>query len=186
MTEIGGLWNRLPVLAFFLILASLASAALPGLNGFVGEFPILIGSFAASPRAAVLAAVGTVIGTAYLLVMLKNMVFGPLHEPAPAAGADSVATVAPSTVDGSGSDQVPSRVLIGPITWFEMAGVAPLMVLIVAFGVFPGLVFDQVRPAVASVTEVIQAHRMHAVQPFRPSPTPAVPKKAAGAVRKKR
>ncbi len=45
MNELGGLWNRLPLLAFFLILAALGSAALPGLNGFVGEFPILAGMF---------------------------------------------------------------------------------------------------------------------------------------------
>ena len=37
MTELGGLWNRLPILAFFLILAALGSAAVPGLNGFVGR-----------------------------------------------------------------------------------------------------------------------------------------------------
>ena len=45
----GGLWNRLPLLAFFFILSSLGSAAVPGLNGFVGEFPILVGMFAAQP-----------------------------------------------------------------------------------------------------------------------------------------
>ena len=58
MAELGGLWNRLPLLAFFLILSSLGSAAVPGLNGFVGEFPILAGMFDRSPRAAVLAATG--------------------------------------------------------------------------------------------------------------------------------
>ena len=49
MAEMGGLWNRLPLLAFFLILASLGSAAVPGLNGFVGEFPILVGMFRPQP-----------------------------------------------------------------------------------------------------------------------------------------
>ena len=48
MTQLGGLWNRLPILAFFLILAALGSAAVPGLNGFVGEFPILAGAFQTS------------------------------------------------------------------------------------------------------------------------------------------
>ena len=48
MTQLGGLWNRLPILAFFLILAALGSAAVPGLNGFVGEFPILAGMFQTS------------------------------------------------------------------------------------------------------------------------------------------
>src|SRR5947207_4089109 len=61
MAELGGLWNRLPLLAFFLILSSLGSMAVPGLNGFVGEFPILAGMFAKSPRAAVLGATGTVL-----------------------------------------------------------------------------------------------------------------------------
>ena len=49
MTQLGGLWNRLPLLAFFLILAALGSAAVPGLNGFVGEFPILAGSVPDEP-----------------------------------------------------------------------------------------------------------------------------------------
>ncbi len=62
MDEMGGLWNRLPLLAFFFILAALGSAALPGLNGFVGEFPILVGAFGASPYAAVLAATGMILG----------------------------------------------------------------------------------------------------------------------------
>ncbi len=48
MSELSGLWDRLPLLAFFLILASLGSAAVPGLNGFVGEFPILVGAFTAT------------------------------------------------------------------------------------------------------------------------------------------
>ena len=81
MDEMGGLWNRLPLLAFFFILASLGSAALPGLNGFVGEFPILVGAYAASPRAAVLAATGMVLGAYYLFWMLRRVIFGPLREP---------------------------------------------------------------------------------------------------------
>ena len=49
MGELGGIWKRLPLLAFFFILASLGSAAVPGLNGFVGEFPILVGMFSRNP-----------------------------------------------------------------------------------------------------------------------------------------
>src|SRR5579875_3928448 len=45
MDEMSGLWNRMPLLAFFFMLAALGSAALPGLNGFVGEFPILAGAY---------------------------------------------------------------------------------------------------------------------------------------------
>ena len=81
ITQLGGLWNRLPILAFFLIVAALGSAALPGLNGFVGEFPILAGSFATSARAGVLAATGMILGACYLFWMLRAIVFGPLREP---------------------------------------------------------------------------------------------------------
>ena len=81
MAEMSGLWDRLPLLAFFFILASLGSAALPGLNGFVGEFPILVGMFARSPRAAVLASLGMILGAYYLLWMLQRVLFGPLREP---------------------------------------------------------------------------------------------------------
>ncbi|MHC5542969.1 complex I subunit 4 family protein, partial [Singulisphaera rosea] len=81
MAELGGLWERLPLLAFFLIMASLGSAAVPGLNGFVGEFPILLGMYSKSPRAAIISATGMVLGAWYLFWMLQRVVFGPLHEP---------------------------------------------------------------------------------------------------------
>ena len=81
MTEMGGLWNRLPLLAFFFILAALGSAAVPGLNGFVGEFPILVGTFATSPRAG--RAGGDRHDPGGLLPALDapQVIFGPLREP---------------------------------------------------------------------------------------------------------
>ena len=82
MAEMGGLWDRLPLLAFFLILASLGSAAVPGLNGFVGEFPILAGMFQTSPKSAVARRPpGMILGAYYLLWMLQRVIFGPLREP---------------------------------------------------------------------------------------------------------
>ena len=82
MNEVGGIWNRLPILAFFFILSALGSAAVPGLNGFVGEFPILVGMFKESRRAAVLGGTGMILGACYLFWMLRKVVFGPLREPA--------------------------------------------------------------------------------------------------------
>ena len=83
MTQLGGLWNRLPILAFFLILAALGSAAVPGLNGFVGEFPILAGTFQTSARTAVLAATRHDPGCVLPALDAAN---GRLR-PAPRAGA---------------------------------------------------------------------------------------------------
>ena len=77
---LGGLAHRMPVYATLLAFFSLASLGLPGLAGFVGEFLILIGVFAAHPAFAVGVAVGIVLGAAYLLWMLQRVIFGVLPE----------------------------------------------------------------------------------------------------------
>lgn len=136
MSELGGIWERLPLLAFFLILASLGSAAVPGLNGFVGEFPILVGAFARNPSYAILATIGMVLGAYYLLVMLRRVVFGPLREPNHEHG--HLAGSAPDHHDQA----------IRPIGWHEVAGLTPLMVLIVGIGIYPAPIFERISPAV--------------------------------------
>ncbi len=143
MNEVGGIWNRLPILAFFFILAALGSAALPGLNGFVGEFPILVGMFGESRRAAVLGGTGMILGACYLLWMLRKVVFGPLREP-----ADHEHT-------GGGSDHAAVR----PIGWHEIAGLAPLMALIVLIGIVPGPFLDRIRPSVGEIDKNLQSQR---------------------------
>ncbi len=140
MAELSGLWKRLPLLAFFIILASLGSAAVPGLNGFVGEFPILTGMFARSPEAAVLSATGMILGAYYLLWMLQSVIFGPLQEPhGHGDGSDHG--------DGHGHSHAPIR----PVGWHEIAGLTPLMVLIVVIGVWPRPFLSRIRPSVAAI-----------------------------------
>jgi hypothetical protein len=157
MSEMSGLWKRLPLFAFFLILASLGSAAVPGLNGFVGEFPILTGMFARDPRAAVLSATGMILGAYYLLWMLQCVLFGPLREPSDHGhghdhGHDH------GHGHGGGS--------VRPMGWHEIAGLTPLMVLIVAIGVYPKPFFDRIRPTVAVIASRFPA-------PERPASTVA-------------
>jgi NADH-quinone oxidoreductase subunit M len=159
MDRIGGLWNRLPLLAFFLILAALGSAAVPGLNGFVGEFPILVGAFGASPRAAVLGATGMVLGAFYLLWMVRKVVFGPLREPAPQA-AEGIPRLAGGGDDGEAHSHATAAVR--PVGWHEIAGLAPVMFLIVAIGVYPRPIFDQTRPAVSAIYQNLQNQRVRA------------------------
>jgi len=136
MSEMSGLWKRLPLLAFFFILTALGSAAVPGLNGFVGEFPILVGMFGRSPRAAVLATLGMILGAYYLLLMVQRVFFGPLLEP---------------SVHSHGDAETAHHAAVRPVGWHEIAGLAPLMVLIVAIGVFPKPFFDRIRPATAPI-----------------------------------
>jgi len=154
MSELGGLWNWSPLWAFFLILASLGSAALPFLNGFVGEFPILMGMYRRSPVHGSLAAIGMVLGAYYLLWMLQRIVFGPLREPAVRGhhgqGHEARAAVAAEGQD-DGHDAHGQVSATRPIGWHEVAGLTPLMVLIVFIGVFPRPFFDRIRPSVGPV-----------------------------------
>jgi NADH-quinone oxidoreductase subunit M len=149
MDDVGGIWNRLPVLAFFFILSALGSAALPGLNGFVGEFPILVGMFSESPRMAVLGATGMILGACYLLWMLRKVVFGPLHEPSAHSRSEETEHAGPAAPGA-----------IRPIGWHEVAGLAPLMTMIVLIGIFPGPFLDRIRPAVSVIDRNLQAQRI--------------------------
>jgi NADH-quinone oxidoreductase subunit M len=170
MTQLGGLWNRLPLLAFFLILAALGSAAVPGLNGFVGEFPILAGMFQTSRRAGVLGATGMVLGACYLFWMLRKVVFGPLIEPAHHDDAGAVA-----------ANHAPGHDACSPVGWHEIAGLTPLMVLIVAIGVFPRPFLEQIRPAVARLDDNVQAQLALASVPREvPIVIPSRPRSLSG------
>jgi NADH-quinone oxidoreductase subunit M len=77
----GGLAAVMPVFALFFVFTVLASAGLPGLNGFVGEYLILAGTFGASPFWAAVGTSGGVLGAIYLLTATRRVLFGPLvHE----------------------------------------------------------------------------------------------------------
>ena len=127
--ELGGLWERWPVWSFFVILAALGSAALPGLNGFVGEFPILLGSFRASPINGCFAALGMILGAYYLMILLQKVVFGPLREPATSTERSSL------------------PVLNGR----ALAGLIPVAILIVLIGVKPAPFFSRVQSSIRPV-----------------------------------
>lgn len=142
VSEIGGLWKRLPVLAFFFILSALGASAVPGLNGFVGEFPILLGTFQREPVYAILGTIGMILGPYYLLLMVQRVVFGPLREPLP------LEEPASPEAEPETPAQPPTVRSIG---WHEVAGLTPLMVLIVAIGVYPKPIFDRIRPPLREI-----------------------------------
>jgi NADH-quinone oxidoreductase subunit M len=125
ISAFGGLSKQVPVMAGLWLIVSLSSLALPGLNGFVGEFPILLGTFQESPWAGVLAAFGAVLAALYLLWAYQRIFHGPLE------GADNLNTV----------DLRPR----------EIGVLAPLVVLIVAIGLYPKPLFDVVQPSVDRV-----------------------------------
>ncbi|MCC5950269.1 MAG: NADH-quinone oxidoreductase subunit M [Nitriliruptoraceae bacterium] len=125
ISAFGGLAKRVPIMAGLWLLVSMSALALPGLNGFVGEFPILLGTFQTNRTAAVLASFGAVLAALYLLWAYQRMFHGPLE------GADNENT----------SDLKRS----------EIGVLAPLVILIVAIGLYPKPMFDLVEPAVDRV-----------------------------------
>ncbi len=109
--DYGGLAAVMPVYTGTFLLATLASIGLPGLNGFVGEFLILLGTYQNHPVAAALGATGVILGAVYMLSLVQRVFWNPLvHE---------------------------ENRSLSDISWREMASFAPLAVFMVWIGVHP-------------------------------------------------
>jgi NADH-quinone oxidoreductase subunit M len=81
IADFGGLWKVVPAFSALFLVVVLSSLGLPGLNGFVGEFLVLVGAFQVSPRLAALATTGIIFAAVYLLWMYQRVVFGEItHE----------------------------------------------------------------------------------------------------------
>ncbi len=81
IADFGGLWKQLPIYASCFLVIMLSSVGLPGLNGFVGEFLILVGAFRTHPVLAAIAVTGVIFGAVYMLWMFQRVMFGPLDNP---------------------------------------------------------------------------------------------------------
>ena len=121
IAELGGLQKPAPIMAFIFTVVMLSSIGLPGLNGFVGEFLILIGSFPTQRWWTVVATAGVILAALYLLWAYQRVFHGP-------ADGDNAEM----------ADATPSEVLV----------LAPLLVLIVALGVYPKPALERIEPAV--------------------------------------
>jgi NADH-quinone oxidoreductase subunit M len=82
LADYGGLWRVVPVFIFFLLFATMSSVGLPGLNGFVGEFVIMLGSFNSRIgwTLTAVAAIGVILAAVYLLKMFQGVASGPYNE----------------------------------------------------------------------------------------------------------
>jgi NADH-quinone oxidoreductase subunit M len=119
IAKMGGLAGVVPVYSALLGFFVLASLALPGLAGFVGEFLVLVGSFDYWPFVAATAALAMMLGAAYLLWMYQRVVFGDLSD----------------FLKGLGHH-------LTDMTRVEVLTLAPLVVLAVGFGLFPGFLLE--------------------------------------------
>jgi NADH-quinone oxidoreductase subunit M len=78
LDQFGGLAKVMPIFAVFLGLAVFSSVGLPGLNGFVGEYLILLGTFQAAPLWACIGVTGVIFGAVYMLVATRRVLLGPI------------------------------------------------------------------------------------------------------------
>jgi NADH-quinone oxidoreductase subunit M len=81
--SLGGIAKDMPMFAALIVLFALANAGLPGTNGFVGEFLVLLGSFARFPVLVLLATIGVILAAAYLLWAVQRMLFGARPDGSP-------------------------------------------------------------------------------------------------------
>ena len=129
----GGIAKVVPLLAAALTLVSLSSIALPGTNGFVGEFLVLVGAFRTYPGATLLATTGVIIAAMYLLPALQRVIYNPL--------------------DKGENEQLTD------LSARELAVLVPLLACIVWIGVYPKPILRRTEPA---ALQLIQSVRLDA------------------------
>ena len=88
ISSYGGVVNSMPSFAFFFVFFAMANVGLPGTSGFVGEFLVILGTYAFNGWIAAIAATTLVLGAAYTLWMVKRVVFGPVANDQVAALSD--------------------------------------------------------------------------------------------------
>jgi NADH-quinone oxidoreductase subunit M len=150
--DYGGVAVLAPLLAGSFLVATLSTLSLPGMNSFVSEFLVLVGSFPREPTFTVLATVGIIFAALYALWMYQRTMQGPVRGAAVLARLDAAggpgAMLAPEVAArrGSGFPDLSAR---------EIAVVTPLIVLILVLGFYPAPVLDVITPSVvATMNEV--------------------------------
>ena len=135
----GGLWKITPIFGTIMLIASLSSMGLPGLNGFVGEFTILLGAFGSqaigSPWYAGISAAGVIMAAVYILYMFQKMFLGPT---------------------GSIVEEVKHHGhALRDLNWCEILTVLPLLIFIFWIGLYPKPFFDLMAPTVKALVAAL-------------------------------
>lgn len=165
----GGIARKLPIMAFFMVLFTFSSIGLPGLNGFAGEFLILLGMFqrawtTAGPDAFQLKAImllsmsGVVLGAWYMLYLVKRIFFGPVAEP----------------VHEDDSHHA-EHIAVRDLNLREIAALAPLAVLALWIGLRPGDWLSRMEPTLRDATTAVVTV-LHEKTDLQPIPSAQVSK----------
>jgi NADH-quinone oxidoreductase subunit M len=127
----GGLVNRMPMYAVVFLILTMANVALPGTSGFIGEFLTLMGTFRSNTWVAFFATTGVILSAAYALWLYRRVVYGELDKPALQTITD--------------------------LNRREIITFAPLILLIIYYGVQPGPILDAFAAPTESLLNNVQA-----------------------------
>ncbi len=127
IADFGGIAKVMPVFAVMLTIVALSSIGVPGTNGFVGEFLVLIGAFRTQPIAAVISATVIIFAAVYLLWALQRIIYNPLSKPENAALKD--------------------------LNWREIGLLVPLIAAIFWLGFYPAPVLNRTHAAANRLVE---------------------------------
>jgi len=141
IAEYGGLKRVMPHLVAAFLVVMLSSIGLPGTNGFVGEFLILLGAFRASPRMAAFAATGVILSATYMLWMFQRVNYGDVTKDENAALPD-----------------------LRPREWLM---VVPIIAMAILMGILPNLFLRPMEPSVDRMLSLMQRSTSFRVQASR-------------------
>src|SRR3990170_4052378 len=127
--KLGGFARKMPVVAIAFIVGGLVSMGMPGLSGFVAEFPIFLGVWSAQPIVAIIAALGIVVTAAYIMIIVRRVFFGPM----------------PEEFEGH----------VGDVTPLDKLALGVLSFILIALGVFPAWMAPLVASGVNSVMRLL-------------------------------
>ncbi|HQB93965.1 MAG TPA: NADH-quinone oxidoreductase subunit M [Candidatus Omnitrophota bacterium] len=129
LNDFGGLGAKMPVYAGILTFFSLASLGLPGLSGFISEFLSLLGAYQYSKLITALSAIGILLAAAYLLYMIQRVLLGKLN---------------------------PKWAALPDMNALELSTLVPLMVFIVAIGLYPKIILEYMIPTLDGLLGTIR------------------------------
>jgi NADH-quinone oxidoreductase subunit M len=131
--EFGGLSKAMPIFAVFFMIFTLSSIGLPGLNGFVGEFLILLGTFRVFPWYAIPAATGVIFAAVYMLWMFQRVMFGHVTNP--------------------------KNLGLKDLSYREIAVLLPILLFVVWIGVYPNTFLRPMEPSVKHLMKQVETKR---------------------------
>jgi NADH-quinone oxidoreductase subunit M len=129
--SLGGLARQMPMFGVVAVVFALANAGLPGTNGFVGEFLVLLGAFPTFPVLVLLATIGVILAAAYLLWAVQRVLFGP-------------SVVSESTG-------------VRDLTRMETGIMCAFVAAIISLGVYPAPLLNRMQVSVASLVNGVTA-----------------------------